>query len=123
MMHGWSWREIIPQMAANENLRQNRLYDYQFSLTTTPVEFEQAYQAFMELSNTTAHQGLLKDKFAPPIPIVVLGEAKGRLYTPEELIRKFSGFVTNFTQEVVKRQLPLSVEGIRRPWSRTVRPQ
>src|SRR5712671_1862208 len=23
MMHGWSWREIIPQMAANENLRQN----------------------------------------------------------------------------------------------------
>src|SRR5438309_280822 len=24
MMHGWSWREIIPQMAANENLRQNQ---------------------------------------------------------------------------------------------------
>ena len=33
------------------------------------------------------------------------------------------GFVANFTQEVVKRQLPLSVEGIRRPGSRTVRPQ
>ena len=34
----------------------------------------------------------------------------------------YHGFVANFTQEVVKRQLPLSVEGIRRPWSRTVRP-
>jgi hypothetical protein len=59
-------------------------------LTTTPMECEQAHQAFLELYHTTAHQGLLKDKFAPPIPIVVLGEAKGRLYTPEELIRKFS---------------------------------
>src|SRR4029450_9152561 len=28
MMHGWSWREIIPQMAANENLRQNRELTY-----------------------------------------------------------------------------------------------
>jgi transposase InsO family protein len=69
---------------------QRRLYDYQFSLTTTPMECEQAHQAFRELYHTTAHQGLLKDKFAPPIPIVVLGEAKGRLYTPEALIRKFS---------------------------------
>src|SRR6266487_1791689 len=24
MMHCWSWRKIIPQMASNENLRQNR---------------------------------------------------------------------------------------------------
>jgi len=37
--------------------------------------------------------------------------------------RDTGGFVANFTQEVVKRQLPLSVEGIRRPGSRTVRPQ
>ena len=44
----------------------------------------------MELYNTTAHQGLLKDRCDPPIPLVVLGEAKGRLYTPEELTRKFS---------------------------------
>jgi hypothetical protein len=44
---------------------QRRLYDYQFSLTTTPAEFEQAHQAFMELYNTTAHQGLLKDRFDP----------------------------------------------------------
>ena len=39
---------------------QRRLYDYQFSLTTTPMEFEQAHQAFMELYNTTAHQGLIQ---------------------------------------------------------------
>ena len=44
----------------------------------------------MELYNTTAHQGLLKDRCDPPIPLVVLGEAKGRIYTPEELTRKFS---------------------------------
>jgi transposase InsO family protein len=69
---------------------QRRLYDYQFSLSTTPMEFEQAHQAFLELYNTTAHQGLLKDRFNPPIPLVVLGEAKGRLYTSEELSRKFS---------------------------------
>jgi hypothetical protein len=69
---------------------QRRLYDSQFSLTTTPLEFEQAHQAFMELYNTTAHQGLLKDRCDPPIPLVVLGEATGRLYTPEELTRKFS---------------------------------
>jgi transposase len=69
---------------------QRRLYDYQFSLTQTPAEFEQAHQAFMELYNTTAHLGLLKDQFDPPIPLVVLGEAKGRTYSPEELGRKFS---------------------------------
>src|SRR6266568_861665 len=69
---------------------QRRLYDYQFSLARTPVEFEQVHQAFMETYNTTAHQGLLKDKFDPPIPLEVLGEAKGRLYSPAELDRKFS---------------------------------
>jgi hypothetical protein len=69
---------------------QRRLYDYQFSLTKTPVEFEQVHQAFMETYNTTAHQGLLKDKFDPPIPLEVLGAAKGRLYSPAELDRQFS---------------------------------
>jgi transposase InsO family protein len=69
---------------------QRRLYDYQFALTTTPAEFEQAHQAFMDLYNTTAHQGLLKDQFNPPIPLIVLGEAKGRIYSLEELGRKFS---------------------------------
>lgn len=69
---------------------QRRLYDYQFSLTKAPAEFEQIHQAFMELYNTTAHQGLLNDKLHPPIPLAVLGEAKGRLYSPAELDRKFS---------------------------------
>src|SRR6266446_5141133 len=69
---------------------QRRLYDYQFSLTRTPLEFEQAHQRFLELYNTTAHQGLLKEQWASPIPLDVLGEAKGRLYTPDELARKFA---------------------------------
>ena len=57
---------------------QRRLYDYQFSLTRTPLEFEQAHQDFLELYNTTAHQGLLKEQFRLPIPLQVLGEATGR---------------------------------------------
>jgi hypothetical protein len=69
---------------------QRRLYDYQFSLTTTPAEFEQAHQTFMEIYNTTAHEGLLKDGFQPPIPLQVLGAAKGRMYTPQDLARRFS---------------------------------
>jgi transposase len=69
---------------------QRRLYDYQFSLTTTPMEFEQAHQAFMALYNTTAHQGLRDEQFDPPIPLQVLGQAKGRYYTPDELTRKFA---------------------------------
>jgi transposase len=69
---------------------QRRLYDYQFSLSRTPIEFEQAHRRFLELYNSTAHQGLLKEQFKPPIPLQVLGEAKGRLYTVEELERKFS---------------------------------
>jgi len=69
---------------------QRRLYDYQFSLTQTLLEFEEAHQHFLELYNTTAHQGLLKERFASPIPLHVLGEAKGRLYPPQELERKFA---------------------------------
>jgi transposase len=69
---------------------QRRLFDYQFSLTTTPGEFERVHQTFIETYNTTAHQGLLKDQFVPPIPLQVLGEAKGRIFTQEELARKFS---------------------------------
>ncbi len=66
------------------------MYDYQFALTQTPLEFEQAHQRFLQLYNTTAHQGLLKEKFERPIPLDVLGEARGRLYTLDELERKFS---------------------------------
>jgi hypothetical protein len=69
---------------------QRRLYDYQFSLARTPAELEQRHQAFIQLYNTTAHQGLLKDRRSPPIPVEILGTARGRVYTPEELARHFA---------------------------------
>jgi transposase InsO family protein len=69
---------------------QRRLYDYQFSLTTTPAAFEEAHQTFMATYHTTAHQGLLNDRFNPPMPRQVLGEAKGRIYSAEELNRHFA---------------------------------
>jgi transposase InsO family protein len=69
---------------------QRRLFDYQFSLTQTPAELEQVHQRFIQTYNTTAHEGLLKEGFASPIPMQVLAEAKGRLYSPDELARKFS---------------------------------
>jgi hypothetical protein len=65
------------------------LYDDQFSLTTTPLALEQRHQAFIQPDNTTAHQGLLREQFTPPIPLAVLGAAQGRGYTEEELSRKF----------------------------------
>ena len=74
---------------------QRRLYDYQFSLSTTPLEFEQAHQAFMELYNTTP----IKDSSRTdviPIPLVVLGEAKAALYArgvdPEVFARAVSPY-------------------------------
>jgi transposase InsO family protein len=69
---------------------QRRLYDYQFSLARTPAELEQRHQAFIQTYNTTAHQGLLKDRRIPPIPVEILGTARGRVYTPEELARYFA---------------------------------
>jgi hypothetical protein len=69
---------------------QRRLYDYQLALSQTPQEFDEAHQRFLRLYNTTAHQGLLKDKFDPPIPLYVLGDSKGRLLAPQELTRKFA---------------------------------
>jgi transposase InsO family protein len=74
---------------------QRRLYDDQFSLARTPTELEQRHQAFIQTYNTTAHQGLLKDRRLPPVPVEVLGAAKGRLYTLEELARHFSHAVTH----------------------------
>jgi transposase InsO family protein len=69
---------------------QRRLYDYQLALTRTPCEFDEAHQRFLALYNATAHQGLLKERFASPIPLHVLGESTGRLYPPQELARKFA---------------------------------
>jgi len=69
---------------------QRRWYDDQFSLAQTPAELAQAHQAFLQLYTPTAHEGLLTDGFQPPVPLQVLGEAKGRLDTLEELSRRFS---------------------------------
>ena len=69
---------------------QRRLYDYQWALTRTPQEFEEAHQRFLVLDNTTAHQGLVKAQLASPIPLHVLGESKGRLIPPQELEQKFA---------------------------------
>jgi len=69
---------------------QRRLYDYQLALTRTSHEFDEAHQRFLALYNTTAHQGLLKERFASPIPLHVLGDSKGRLVPPQELTRKFA---------------------------------
>jgi hypothetical protein len=69
---------------------QRRLYDYQFSLAPTPAALEQVHQAFLHTYNTAAHQGLLKDQRFPAIPVEVLGTARGRVYTPEELARHFA---------------------------------
>ncbi len=83
---GESWLNI---METHCNV-QRRVYDYQFSLTQSPAEFDQGHRAFLETYNTTAHGGLVKEGVATPIPLVVLGQAKGRLYTPEALAQKFS---------------------------------
>jgi hypothetical protein len=69
---------------------QRRLYDYQFALARTPVELEQRHQAFLQTYNSTAHQGLLRDQRLPPIPMEILGAAKGRMDPPEALARHFS---------------------------------
>jgi transposase InsO family protein len=69
---------------------QRRLFDYQFSLACTPAELEQRHQAFIQTYNTTAHQGLLHDQRIPPIPVEILGAAKGRMYAQDELARHFS---------------------------------
>jgi hypothetical protein len=82
---GESWKNLMETHVTI----QRRLYDYQFSLVKTPLECEQQHHAFIQLYNTTAHQGLLREGFDPPIPRHVLGEAKGRLYSAEDLYRKF----------------------------------
>jgi transposase InsO family protein len=84
---------------------QRRLYDYQFSLTRTPAELEDRHQAFIQTYNTTAHQGLLKDQRRPPIPVEVLGEAKGRVYAPDELARAFSQGLYDFELSLVHRSV------------------
>ena len=68
---------------------QRRLYDYKFSTSRSPTDLEKLHEEFIETYNTTPHQGLLKAGFKPPIPLEVLGSAKGKAYSQEELDRKF----------------------------------
>jgi hypothetical protein len=87
---------LSPQGARDKKLREThgnihrRLSDSPCSLPTPPAECEQAQQPFLETYNTTAHAGLRKDGWHPPVPRQVLGQAQGRLDTPEELARRFS---------------------------------
>jgi transposase InsO family protein len=84
--HGESYKNL---METHFNI-QRRLFDYQFSLTQTPAELEQVHQRFILTYNTTAHEGLVQEGFQPPMPIHVLAQAKGRLYSAEELARRFA---------------------------------
>src|SRR4029450_6275670 len=68
---------------------QRRLYDYQLALARTPSDLEQRHQAFIQLYNTTAHQGLLSAQRLPPSPLEILGAAQGRRYPQEVLAEKF----------------------------------
>jgi hypothetical protein len=62
---------------------QRRFYDSQFSWTQTPAACEPVHQALRHPYNTTAPQGVLQEDFDPPIPLRVLGEAKGSMDTPD----------------------------------------
>jgi transposase InsO family protein len=84
--HGESYKNL---METHFNI-QRRLFDYQFSLTQTPAELEQVHQRFIQTYNTTAHEGLVQEGFASPIPLHVLADAKGRPYSPDELVRKLA---------------------------------
>jgi hypothetical protein len=69
---------------------QRRLDDSQVAWTRTPLEFAEAHPRFRELYTPTAHQGLLTAQLASPLPLHVLGDVKGRLYTPQERARQFA---------------------------------
>ena len=116
--HGESYLNWI---ATHCNI-QRRLYDYQFALTRTPAELEQRHQEFIQLYNTTAHQGLRQDQRIPPIPLEVLGEAKGRLSPQDELTRKF-GLCRKLCSGGREGAVAPVCGGIKRLGSRTVRPQ
>jgi hypothetical protein len=72
---------------------QRRLYDYKFSLAQTPTEFERLHEEFITTYNSTAHQGLMADRFTPPIPLEVLGDKRGTAYDADELSRKFCRYL------------------------------
>jgi len=69
---------------------QRRLDDDPFALTRPPWECARAPQDFLQRSHTPAQQGLLQEPCTPPIPLEGVGEARGRLSTPDERARQCS---------------------------------
>ena len=78
---------------------------------------------------------LYAEPYAPQRPQVCFDESPVQLISetrqplparpgqPARYDYEYRGFVANFAQKVMQGQLPLSVERIRQPGSRTVRPQ
>ena len=48
------------------------------------------HQPCIQTYNTAAHQGLMQDQRLRPMLVEILGAAKGRMYTQEELTRHFA---------------------------------
>jgi len=108
--HGESYKNL---METHCNIPRC-LFDSQFSLTQTPAELEQMPQPFIQTYNPTAHEGLLQEGLQPPMPIHVLAQAKGRLYSADELARRFSHAVFPRTTHrygcVTLHRYPFSIE-------------
>jgi transposase InsO family protein len=111
---------VSTQGESDQNWREThvhvprRLYDYQLSLARTPADLEERHQAFIRTYNTTAHQGLLKDRRLPAMPVEVLGTAWGRVYTPEERAHHFAQAMVSRTTNrhgcVTRHSYRVSVE-------------
>jgi hypothetical protein len=69
---------------------QRRWYAAPWALTPTPWECARAHQDLLQLSHTPAPQGLRTEQCTPPIPLAVLGAARGRRSTPAALARQCS---------------------------------
>jgi len=67
-----------------------RWSDAPLALTRTPLAVERAPQAFLPLDHTTAPPGRRQEPCTPPMPLAVLGEARGRFSTPDERARRGS---------------------------------
>ena len=69
---------------------QRRVDADQLALTRTPRACAEAPQRFLALSTTPAHQGRLKERLTPPLPLHGLGESQGRRSPPQALVRQFA---------------------------------
>jgi hypothetical protein len=68
---------------------QRRVYDYQLALTRTPPSLKKPINT-SSISTTPPPIRVCSKHSLLPHPLHVLGEVKGRLYTPQELERKFA---------------------------------